>query len=228
MIPLLRLDRVCKSFPTPTGELTILRDVSFELAAGEAIVLLGPSGSGKTTLLNIIGALEPPTSGVIELRSQDPWKLAEDDVARFRSQSVGFVFQDHHLLPHLTLLENVLLPTLAGRVDFQQRARELLDQVGLADRMEHFPAELSGGERQRGALARALINSPDLILADEPTGNLDPETADSVGSLLLSLPTDADVGLITVTHSTQLGARFSRQAAVSAGRLVERAVDAAS
>src|SRR5215510_8572990 len=171
---------------------------------------MGPSGSGKSTLLHIIGALDPPTSGRVTLDGDDPYKLSEKELAAFRNERVGFVFQDHSLLPQCSVLENVLTPTLVGRTnsDSVERARALLDQVGLSERLDHRPAELSGGEKQRAALARALINEPVLLLCDEPTGNLDHESAEVVASLLLELHAKKKTILVVVTHSSELAAKF--------------------
>jgi lipoprotein-releasing system ATP-binding protein len=172
---------------------------------------MGPSGSGKSTLLHILGALEPPTSGTVTLDGNNPFQLDERALAAFRNRKVGFVFQDHCLLPQCSVLENVLTPTLVASSDNGsiQRARALLDQVGLAERMDHRPAELSGGEKQRVALARALINEPLLLLCDEPTGNLDHKSAEVVASLLLELHKRQETILIVVTHSSELASRFS-------------------
>ncbi len=228
----LKAEALQKSYPMRSGPLVVLRDVSLALDAGASAAVLGPSGSGKSTLLNILGTLEPPTAGHVTLDGCDPFALPERELARFRNQQIGFVFQDHHLLPQCTALENVLLPTLAGhrapapedtdKDDTAGRARELLRRVGLADRLDHFPAELSGGERQRVALARALINRPRLVLADEPTGNLDQATAERVGALLAELPREHGVILVVVTHSAALAARFDRQYELTDGTLRER------
>ena len=172
---------------------------------------MGPSGSGKSTLLYILGGLEAPTSGTVSLNGQDVYKLKDDDLASFRRDSVGFVFQDHCLLPQCTVLENVLIPTLVSKpdADFVPRARRLLDAVGLGPRLNHRPGELSGGEKQRCAIARALIHQPGLLLCDEPTGNLDRTTAAGVADLLLDLRKDTI--LVVVTHSAELGNRFARR-----------------
>jgi lipoprotein-releasing system ATP-binding protein len=198
-----------KDYPTPRGPLTVLSDVSFSLSPGEAAAVMGPSGSGKSSLLYALGALEPPTSGTVTLDGRNPFELAANDLAAFRNTSIGFVFQDHCLLPQCTVLENVLIPTLVAPEDRDgQRARQLVDQVGLADRIDHRPAELSGGERQRVAIARALVRNPRLLLCDEPTGNLDRAAADNVAALLLDLHRRENTILIVVTHSTQLAARL--------------------
>ena len=213
---------ITKQFPTRGEPLTVLRGVSLELSDGQNLAVLGPSGCGKSTLLHIIGTLDRPTSGGVELKGQDPLELDEPGLAAFRNSRIGFVFQDHHLLPQCSVLENVLLPTIAhGATTAEQldRARMLLDRVGLADRLEHRPAELSGGERQRVAVARALIHRPALLLADEPTGNLDRTTAASVGGLLLELQQSEGTMLIVVTHSLELASRFDRQVELDAGKI---------
>jgi len=219
----LRVEGVGKQFPTRGQPLVVLRDVSLTLQSGEKLAILGPSGSGKSTLLNIIGTLEPPTTGRVWLDDQDPAGLPEPALAAFRNRRIGFVFQDHHLLPQCTVLENVLVPTIAqghSTAEDAQRARRLLQRVGLADRWDHRPAELSGGERQRAALARALINRPALLLADEPTGNLDRTTADAVAKLLLELHQQEQMILIVVTHSLLLAELLGRQSTIDEGRLI--------
>src|SRR5262245_23154144 len=180
------------------------------LGPGQAASIMGPSGSGKSTLLHILGALDPPSSGTVTLDGDDPYRLPEKHLAVFRNKKIGFVFQDHCLLPQCTVLENVLTPTLVARSrnDFVPRARSLLDQVGLSERLDHRPAELSGGEKQRVALARALIHQPALPLCDEPTGNLDRKSADAVASILLELHARQAAILIVVTHNSELAARF--------------------
>jgi len=204
--------------------LVILRDITLTLVAGESAAIMGPSGSGKSTLLNILGTLEPPTSGRVTLDGANPFELPERDLARFRNRRVGFIFQEHHLLPQCSVLENVLLPTLTEKRgaegDNLERARRLLDRVGLSDRLDHRPAELSGGERQRVAIARALVNRPSLLLADEPTGNLDRSTAATVATLLSEVHREEDAILIVVTHSEQLAEWFGRCWELNDGRLV--------
>ncbi len=206
---MLEVADLAKSYPTPRGALEILKDLTFSLAPGEAASIVGPSGSGKSTLLYILGALEPPTTGTVSLDGVDPFTLAPAELAVFRNQRVGFVFQDHLLLPQCTVLENVLVPTLVGPGDDEasDRARGLLERVGLADRMDHRPAELSGGERQRVALARALIRQPPLLLCDEPTGNLDGAAGDTVAAMLFDLHQQQETVLLVVTHNTGLAAR---------------------
>jgi lipoprotein-releasing system ATP-binding protein len=209
-------------YETRGGPLVVLNDVSFTLAAGQALAIMGPSGAGKSTLLHVLGALERPTHGQVTLNGQNPFALDDRDLAVFRNQRIGFIFQDHHLLPQCSALENVLIPTLVNMVlgpKRVERARELLGRVGLAERLEHRPAELSGGERQRVAIARALMNHPILLLADEPTGNLDRRTAQSVGELLLELGKQENVILVAVTHSLELAQRFPRRAELVEGSL---------
>jgi len=210
-----------KRYPTPAGELTVLRDVTLSLDAGDAACVMGPSGSGKSTLLYILGGLEPPTSGTVTLDGKDPYALSADALAAFRNRDVGFVLQDHCLLPQCTVLENVLVPTLVGDADATapDRAKALLDQVGLAARLDHRPAELSGGEKQRAAIARALIRKPRLILCDEPTGNLDAETAGTVADLLIAMHAKQHAIMVVVTHSDALGSRFTRRWTMSRGEL---------
>jgi lipoprotein-releasing system ATP-binding protein len=206
---MLDVAHVSKYYPTPRGPLTVLSDVSFSLAPGDAAAVMGPSGSGKSSLLYILGALEPPSAGTVTIDGCDPFALDAAQVAAFRNRAIGFVFQDHCLLPQLTVLENVLIPTLVATGDGDSRARatQLIDRVGLRDRIEHRPGELSGGERQRVAIARALVRNPKLVLCDEPTGNLDRSAADSVASALLDLVTGERATLIIVTHSTSLAER---------------------
>ena len=208
---MLKVSNVSKEYPTPRGPLTVLSDVTFSLAPGEAAAITGPSGSGKSSLLYMLGALEPPTSGDITLGGQNPFTLPARGLADFRNGQIGFVFQDHCLLPQCTVLENVLVPTLVassnGR-DEAQHARTLLEQVGLSPRLDHRPGELSGGEKQRVAIARALIRRPRLVLCDEPTGNLDQASATAVASLLLDLHKAQNNILIVVTHSERLAALF--------------------
>jgi lipoprotein-releasing system ATP-binding protein len=220
----LLLRNLCKSYPTRSGELAVLRDVNLTMQAGDALAIVGPSGSGKSTLLYLLGALERPTSGTYRLGEQQPFQLNDTELARFRNRSIGFVFQDHHLLPQCSVLENVLIPTLAGaKENLEERARQLLDRVGLSHRLEHRPAELSGGERQRVAVARALIHKPLLLLADEPTGNLDRKSAQTVGELLLEMHALEKTTLIVVTHSAELAKMLPRRMEMLDGTLVDPA-----
>jgi lipoprotein-releasing system ATP-binding protein len=206
---LLKVTDLSKEYPTPRGALRVLSGVSFDMAPGDAAAIMGPSGSGKSSLLYILGGLEPPTSGTVTLEGRNPSQLSATDLAAFRNTQIGFVFQDHCLLPQCTVLENVLIPTLVARsTDDLSRAQQLVAQVGLADRIDHRPAELSGGERQRVAIARALVRGPRLLLCDEPTGNLDRVAADNVASVLLDLHALKKTILIVVTHSAQLAEKL--------------------
>jgi lipoprotein-releasing system ATP-binding protein len=222
MAAVVTADALCKSYATRGEDLVVLRDVSLALQSGEAAAIMGPSGSGKSTLLNILGTLDSPTSGRVTIDGSDPFQLSEGKLATFRNERVGFVFQDHHLLPQCSALENVLLPTLAdpSNPDASERARALMERVGLQDRAEHRPAELSGGERQRVAIARALINGPAVLLADEPTGNLDRATAERVADLLDELHRSEGFVLLIVTHSDKLAERFARRFELIDGALV--------
>jgi lipoprotein-releasing system ATP-binding protein len=205
----LEVTNLAKSYPTPRGSLTILSDLTLSLRPGDAASIVGPSGSGKSTLLYLLGALEPPSAGTVALDGVNPFALSERELAVFRNRQVGFIFQDHLLLPQCTVLENVLIPTLVGESETEapDRARELLERVGLADRLDHRPGELSGGERQRVSLARALIRRPPLLLCDEPTGNLDHASGDVVASMLFDLHEQQNTILLIVTHNRVLAAR---------------------
>jgi lipoprotein-releasing system ATP-binding protein len=218
---MLTATQLSKTYPTPGGELTVLRDVTLSLNDGEAACVMGPSGSGKSTLLYILGGLEPPSTGTVDLNGTNPYALSADGLAAFRNRDVGFVLQDHCLLPQCTVLENVLVPTLVGDADAgaADRAKVLLEMVGLGGRLDHRPAELSGGEKQRAAIARALIRNPRLILCDEPTGNLDADTAQVVADLLLELHGRQKGILVVVTHSDTLGARFAKRWRMDRGQL---------
>jgi len=219
---MLHVSKLCKDYPTRSGPLSVLRDISLDLNRGEALAVMGPSGSGKSTLLHILGTLDQPTSGMVRLNDSDPFALPERELADFRNRYIGFVFQDHHLLPQCSVLENVLIPTLVGsdnRADAETWARELLRRVGLLERLEHRPAELSGGERQRVAIARAMIRHPDLLLTDEPTGNLDRHTAQTIGKLLVDLHHQEQTVLVVVTHSPELARMLPRQMEMLDGHL---------
>jgi lipoprotein-releasing system ATP-binding protein len=221
-MPDLLVDDVTKTYPTRAEPLAVLRGVSLSLDRGQNLAILGPSGCGKSTLLHIVGTLDTPTSGRVVLDGHDPFAFDEPRLAAFRNHEIGFVFQEHYLLPQCSVLENVLVPTLAdGRPGGQavERARMLLDRVGLANRLDHVPAELSGGERQRTAIARALVNRPKLLLADEPTGNLDRATAAGVAALLLELQAAEQTMLVLVTHSLELAAALSRRMELNNGKL---------
>jgi lipoprotein-releasing system ATP-binding protein len=219
----LSVQYVGKDYPTRSGPLTVLRDVSLELQRGDALAVMGPSGSGKSTLLHILGTLDRPSAGSVRLYGKDPFALSEPELADFRNRHIGFVFQDHHLLPQCSVLENVLIPTLVSKGEPHQVeawAKELLERVGLGQRLDHRPAELSGGERQRVAVARALIHRPVLLLADEPTGNLDRRTAAAVGQLLLYLHRQQQTMLVVVTHSAELARLFPRTMEMGDGTLL--------
>lgn len=218
-----------QSGPTPTGigTVSVLKGINLKIERGQAVVIVGPSGSGKSTLLNIIGGLDHPTKGQVLLDGRDLARQTDRELARIRNREVGFVFQLHHLLPQCTVLENVLIPTLASRDgetshEVRRRAESLLDRIGLKDRMSHRPGELSGGQRQRVAVARALINQPELLLADEPTGSLDEATSDEIAELLVKVNREEQVTLIVVTHSQKLAARIGDVMELRAGQLTER------
>lgn len=212
MTIVLQMTDVSRTFSSAAGELTILERVNLILSSGDAVALRGPSGCGKSTLLHLAGTLDQPTSGTVAILNENPWQLSPGRLAAFRNQHIGFIFQEHQLLPQCSVIENVLLPTLAGfdanRRQLSDRAEELLIQVGLQDRRTHRPASLSGGERQRVAVCRALINQPSLLLADEPTGNLDPQTGETIGQLLLRMADEQDAALLCVTHSDELASHF--------------------
>jgi lipoprotein-releasing system ATP-binding protein len=214
---------VSKDYPTRTGPLPVLRGINLTCERGDALAIMGPSGSGKSTLLHILGTLDSPTAGTITLENTNPLMLPERELAAFRNQMIGFVFQDHHLLPQCSVLENVLVPTLVNRHTRPEEtgayARDLLERVGLAGRLDHRPAELSGGERQRVALARALVLRPILLLTDEPTGNLDRKNAQAVGELLLELHRQENNILVVVTHSADLARLFPVVLEMNDGRL---------
>ena len=194
------------------GPVQVLRNVSFSFTGGVSVAITGPSGSGKSTLLHVIGTLEKPSSGRVEINNTDPFTLSEPELARYRNAVIGFVFQDHFLLPQYSVLENVLVPTFAFKQqpDATERARELLRRVGLTHRLSHRPSELSGGERQRVAIARALINQPDILLCDEPTGNLDTAATETIADLLFELHGVEQNLLMVVTHNLELASRFQQ------------------
>lgn len=218
----LSVSNIVKRYESPAGAVTILNDVSFNAESGNTIAIVGPSGSGKSTLLHILGSLDKPTSGSVALSGIEVTSLDGQALADYRADRVGFIFQDHHLLPQLTAIENVLVPTISHRNGANTRkfAEELLARMGVAKRALAFPSQMSGGERQRVAVARALINGAGLLLCDEPTGNLDRESGDSVVSLLLEIAKERQAIVIMVTHNAAHAARFSRCYELADGRLI--------
>jgi len=229
--PVLRLSGVSKSFAVPgrAAPLIVLRDTTLEIAAGESVAIIGPSGSGKSTILNLLGTLDQPTSGQVWLNGRDLTAVDEAELARIRNLEIGFIFQSHHLLPQCTVLENVLVPTLAGArtgeavtpAAAEERAQRLLRRVGLHERLHHRPGQLSGGERQRVAVVRALINQPRLLLADEPTGALDRTSAHDLGVLLVELNREEKVTLVVVTHALDLARQMGRILELRDGQLCQ-------
>ena len=218
----LTVSDVYQRFTRGEQNIDVLHAVSLSAAVGESIALVGPSGSGKSTLLHLLGTLEKPTAGQIAIGGQDPNALSEPELARFRNEQIGFIFQSHHLLPQYSALDNTLVPSLAFPQESRAgRARDLLTAVGLAQRLEHRPAELSGGECQRVAVARALINRPGLLLCDEPTGSLDRQTATTVADLLFTLHRSEDTVLVIATHDPELADRCDRRFALREGTCVE-------
>lgn len=220
----LRVSGLSKEFRSEAETLSVLQDVDLEVKASEDISIVGPSGCGKSTLLYILGTLDRPTSGSVELDGVDPFSLSEQELAHFRNDNIGFVFQDHHLLPQLSVIDNVLLPALAaGKPDSetQERARSLIESVGLSERIQHLPGQLSGGERQRVAVARAMLRRPKLLLADEPTGNLDAKTTETVTNLLYELPKKEGSMLVVVTHSEWVASQAQRQLHLESHQLRE-------
>ena len=220
----LQVRKLCRTFSNQNESLTILDQLDLDLNRGENLAIVGPSGSGKSTLLQILGVLDKPTSGSVKLEGKNPFELGENQQAKFRNEHIGFIFQDHHLLPQWNVLENTLLPSLAfsrPTPTLQQRAKSLLDRVGLSHRLNHLPSQLSGGERERVAVARALLLNPTLVLADEPTGNLDQENAERIGELLLEVPKEQNAILVVVTHSNDLAKKLSRCCELRRGKLVD-------
>lgn len=224
---MLELINISKEYQTPVEGrgVVVLDDVNLKVEPGRSVAIVGPSGSGKSTLLNIIGCLDRPTCGRVLFDGSDIGKLDDSRLAKMRNERIGFVFQMHHLLPQCTVLENVLVPTLAAekrtsREAFEERAVGLLGRVGLGDLLYHRPAELSAGQRQRAAVVRALINKPELLLADEPTGSLDSETSETIAELLVELNKSENVTLLVVTHSERLAGYMDQVLAIEQGKLV--------
>ena len=220
----LKIRNLEKSFLMAGNSLPVLRGIDLDVEAGERIAILGQSGSGKSTFLHVIGTLDEPTSGQVWIHGQDVFARAGKELDTLRNRHIGFVFQFHHLLPDQDAVHNVMIPALIGGMpsaEARERAVHLLDRVGLSDRMTHKPGELSGGEQQRVALARAMVRGPSLLLADEPTGNLDPSTAEDVFNLMLELNEEQNTTLIVVTHSEQLASRFPRRLRLTAGQFEE-------
>ncbi len=221
-VPFVRIEGLAKTYLMGDRRLEVLRGIDLEIAKGEVVALTGPSGAGKSTFLHLLGTLDVPTRGRILFDGEDPFELGEEGLASFRNETVGFVFQSHHLLPEFSALENAMMPALIRRVarsEARRKAAEMLGLVGLADRLEHKPGELSGGEQQRVALARALCLSPRLLLADEPTGNLDPQTADGIHALLGDLNRRLGIAAVVVTHNERLASALPRRLRLAAGRL---------
>ena len=224
-VPLLSVNNLTREFNSTEGgePLRVLRGLSLEVARGESIAIVGSSGCGKTTLLNLVGTLDQPTSGTLTFDGRNLSQLDTEELALLRNCEMGFIFQSHHLLPQCSVIENVLVPTIAHRstsTSDEERGRRLLDRVGLGERLSHRPGQLSGGERQRVAVVRALINEPQLLLADEPTGALDEDTAGKLGQLLVELNKEEKVTLITVTHSPSLAERMERTVKLADGRIL--------
>ena len=222
---MINVSGVSKIYESPAGPVSVLNNLDLTVASGEAVSIVGPSGSGKTTLLNILGALDSPTTGTIEIGGQNIAELDEAATANFRNRSIGFIFQLHYLLPQCSVLENILIPRLAGgweesAADAKARAEVLLEDVGLKERMTHKPYQLSGGEQLRVAIARSLINEPKIILADEPTGSLDPATGEKVADLLIESNQGKGVALVVVTHNPGLAAKMEKTYQLADGKLV--------
>jgi len=222
MDTVLAAERLGKQVSSPEGVLAILSDVSLAIARGETVAIMGASGAGKSTLLALLAGLDEPTSGTVRLAGNELTALDEDGRAAVRARHVGFVFQSFHLVPSLTALENVMLPLeLTGRADARPTAREVLGRVGLAERVGHYPRQLSGGEQQRVAIARAFVTRPDVLFADEPTGNLDTATGERIMDLLFGLNAATGATLVLVTHDVALASRCGRVIRLDAGRVVE-------
>lgn len=221
-MPDLVVENLTKEFSTQEASLPILREVNLAVSAGQNLAIIGPSGCGKSTLLHLIGGLDRPTSGKVILDGEELSSMSDNTLAKFRNERIGFIFQDHHLLPQLSVLENTLIPALAFGTptkEQESRAKALIERVGLGHRLSHRPGELSGGERQRVGVARALLLRPKLLLADEPTGNLDRTNSDAVGTLLLQMQQEEGAMLVVVTHSPQLAERMQRRMQILDGYL---------
>ena len=226
---MIELDSVTMSYPLEHGKLEVLRGIDLAIADGETVAIVGPSGSGKTTLLVLLAGLEQPVEGSVRFGDDRLDELDEDSLADLRRDQIGIVFQSFHLVPSLTALGNVALPLeIAGRVQARDRAREMLDRVGLGQRMEHYPTQLSGGEQQRVAIARALVHAPRLLLADEPTGNLDADTGETIIEMLFELNADTGSTLVLVTHDESIAKRCQRVVRLRQGALLEEARHAVS
>lgn len=225
--PLIQLTGVSKTFGSGANRVEVLKSIDVTIQAGDTVSIMGPSGCGKSTLLNLIGALDTPSGGEIRIDGVGLQSMSDNELSAFRNRKMGFIFQSHHLLPQLSALENTLLPALAAAnapsEKLRDRAMSLIKRVGLESRMHARPAQLSGGEKQRVAVARALVLSPEILLADEPTGALDQKTAESLADLLMELNREEKVALVTVTHSAELGSRMNRQLKLSEGVLKEAA-----
>jgi len=223
MTPLLEVCDIYKSFDTKAGKVDVLKGINLKVAERETIALVGASGAGKSTLLHVMGTLDRPTSGKVLFDKEDVFKMGDKALARFRNSSIGFVFQFHHLLPEFSALENSMMPLLISGVNrdkAEKTAEKLLADVGLGHRLHHKPGELSGGEQQRVAIARALVGSPRLLLADEPTGNLDMKTSDEVHDILAGIHRDTGISLIIVTHNERLAARMGKTIRMADGKIV--------
>lgn len=228
MSSLLAVSNLFKSYGSGSAKVDVLKGIDLTIEAGDTVALVGPSGAGKSTLLHVMGTIDRPSSGSVLFDGQDIFALSDQPLAAFRNRSIGFVFQFHHLLPEFTALENVMMPLLIGgekKSQAEGRARELLSDVGLSHRITHRPGELSGGEQQRVAIARALVRSPRLLLADEPTGNLDRRTSEEVHALLYSIQQSTGISLVIVTHNEQLAAGMGRTIRFLDGKIAERTLD---
>ncbi|MCP4713799.1 MAG: ABC transporter ATP-binding protein [Deltaproteobacteria bacterium] len=224
-VPLYCIESICKSYVTDKTETRVLQNVSFSIYAGDIIAIIGPSGAGKSTLLHILGTLDKPTAGRISYRGSDVFGVNAQQLAAFRNRKIGFVFQFHHLLPEFTALENTMMPAMIGGADkaaVDAKARDLLQRIGLGKRLHHQQGELSGGEQQRVAIARALIMEPEIVLADEPTGNLDSHTGQEVFELLLELNREIGMTLMVVTHNETFARKLPRCIALQDGKIVSQ------